>query len=435
MSHYLGIDFGTSGCRSCVIDREGRVLAESRVALPSPHRDGDAVEQDPALWWQALLANLDRLAERHSLHAIQALCLDGTSATLLGTDLQGRPVTPALLYNDTRAREQAARSAALAPPDSPARGAGSSLAKLLWLLEQPAGRHVRHAAHQADWLLGQLCGRHGVSDENNALKLGYDAVARRWPDWLQALALPEGVLPQVVPAGQPIGTLAPAWARRWGLSTDTRVLGGTTDSTASFLATGAGPGEAVTALGSTLVLKIRAPAPVFHAPLGVYSHRLGQDWLVGGASNSGGAVLARYFTPAQIDALTQCLLPEQPTGLGYYPLPAPGERFPVCDPAMPPRLTPRPADDARFFQGILEGIAAIEAAGYRTLVTLGAPAPRRILTTGGGAVNLAWNRIRERLCGVPVVPASHQQAAYGSALLALHAMTGDRPGRGGQEHG
>lgn len=433
MSQYLGIDFGTSGCRSCVIDREGRVLAEARVPLPPPRREDSAVEQDPAMWWQALGASLDRLADRQALRAIRALCLDGTSATLLGTDAQGRPVTPALLYNDTRARQQAARIATLAPPDSPARGAGSSLAKLLWLLEQPAGREIRRAAHQADWLLGQLSGVSGISDENNALKLGYDPVARRWPDWLQALDLPEGVLPRVVPAGQPIGTLAPAWARRWGLPAGTVVTAGTTDSTASFLATGAGPGEAVTALGSTLVLKIRAPVPVFHAPLGVYSHRLGRDWLVGGASNSGGAVLARYFSPERIETLTQRLRPEQPTGLDYYPLPAPGERFPVCDPDMPPRLTPRPADDARFFQGILEGIAAIEAAGYRTLVTLGAPAPRRILTTGGGAVNQAWNRIRERACGVPVVAADHQEAAYGCALLALQSMTGNIPGSGGQE--
>jgi sugar (pentulose or hexulose) kinase len=427
MNHYLGIDFGTSGCRCCVIDRAGRLLATARVALPPPHRDGNAVQQDPAQWWQALCTGLDQLAARQALHTIQALCLDGTSATLLGTDRQGRPVTPALLYNDTRARGPAERVAALAPPDSPARGAGSSLAKLLWLLEQPAGREIRHAAHQADWLLGQLCGCTGISDENNALKLGYDAVARRWPDWLQSLDLPAGVLPRVVPAGQPIGTLAPAWARRWGLSAETRVLAGTTDSTASFLATGAGPGEAVTALGSTLVLKIRVPAPVFHAPLGVYSHRLGQDWLVGGASNSGGAVLARYFTPEQIATLTQRLQPDRPTGLDYYPLPAPGERFPVCDPSMPARLTPRPADDVRFFQGILEGIAAIEAAGYRMLVTLGAPAPRRILTTGGGAVNLAWQRIRARLCGVPVVPASHQEAAYGCALLARQSATGNAP--------
>ena len=54
MPLYLGIDFGTSGCRGCVIDAGQRVVAEARVPLPSPQRSADAVEQDPAVWWSAL---------------------------------------------------------------------------------------------------------------------------------------------------------------------------------------------------------------------------------------------------------------------------------------------------------------------------------------------------------------------------------------------
>jgi hypothetical protein len=426
MNCYLGIDFGTSGCRSCVIDRDARVQAEEHTPLPAPARAGGAVEQDPALWWNALTGNLDRLAARHPLGQIRALCLDGTSATVLGCDRHGQPVTPALMYNDTRSRAAAGRIGEYAPANSPARGAGSSLAKLLWLRDQPYGSSIHRVAHQADWLLGCLCDHHGICDEHNALKLGYDVVDRRWPDWLEPLGLPRGLLPDVVPAGRPIGTLCAGWSARWGMPADTRVLSGTTDSTASFIATGAGPGEAVTALGSTLVLKIRAPRPVFDTRLGVYSHRLGADWLVGGASNSGGAVLAQWFSPAQIERYSARLKPDEPTGLDYYPLTAPGERFPAYDPALPPRLAPRPPDDAVFFQGILEGIAAIEATGYRVLTGLGAPAPRRILTTGGGAGNRGWGRIRERLCRVPVLAATHRQAAYGCALLALRS-DGEKP--------
>jgi D-ribulokinase len=422
MSHFLGIDFGTSGCRSCVIDRDARLLTEVRTALPAPVRSGDRVEQDPALWWHALTDNLDDLARRQLLGQLRALCLDGTSASVLGCDRQGIPVTPALMYNDTRSHEAAARIAQHAPADSPARGAGSSLAKLLWLRDQPYGTSIHHALHQADWLLGRLCGRYGLSDENNALKLGYDVIRRRWPDWLDVFDLPRSVLPEVVPAGRPLGQIASAWSTRWGMPADTRVVSGTTDSTASFIATGAGPEDAVTALGSTLVLKICAHQPVFDARLGVYSHHLGEHWLVGGASNSGGAVLAQLFSPQQIEQYSAALKPAEPTGLDYYPLTVPGERFPVYDPALPPRLSPRPADDARFFQGILEGIAAIEAAGYRTLAALGAPAPQRILTTGGGAVNTAWTEIRARAIGVTVVAAEHQQAAYGAALLARNAL-------------
>ncbi len=422
MAGYLGIDVGTSGCRSCLIDDSAAVVAEVRTPLPPPRRSGNRVEQDPALWWAALADNLDRLCAQVDLAAIGALCLDGTSSTLLYCDPAGKPLGPALMYNDTRARQAAARIGEIAPGDSGAHGASASLAKLLWLVESTGVPATGHVLHQADWLLGRLCGHFGVSDENNALKLGYDPVQRRWPAWLEELAVPAGLLPDVVPAGQTIGLLTPEYCRRWGFAPGTRVVSGTTDSTASFIATGAGPGEAVTALGSTLVLKILADQPVFVPALGVYSHRLGDRWLAGGASNSGGAVLQQFFSSDEINRYTACLQPGQPTGLDYYPLPAPGERFPVNDPELAPRLTPRPGNDALFFQAILEGITAIEARGYRVLAAHGAPEPARIYTTGGGAANAAWLVMRENALGVPVVAAKHQQAAYGTALLALRSV-------------
>ncbi|MGB5179509.1 MAG: FGGY-family carbohydrate kinase, partial [Gammaproteobacteria bacterium] len=322
------------------------------------------------------------------------------------------------MYNDERASREAQRVAAIAPAECAAHGASASLAKLLWLLRTPGCQQARHMLHQADWLLGRLCGDFGHSDENNALKLGYDILKRRWPDWLQALDIPLALLPRVVPAGQAIGTLAPHLGKRWGLSGETRILAGTTDSTASFIATGAGPGDAVTSLGSTLVLKLLASQPLFVPEYGIYSHRLGDSWLVGGASNSGGAVLQAYFTAEEIERYASLINIDKPTGLDYYPLLAAGERFPLNDPALAPRLQPRPADDVLFYQGILEGIAAIENRGYRKLAELGAPWPERIITTGGGAVNAPWRTIRSRLSGVPVTAATHSQAAYGAALLA-----------------
>jgi len=110
--------------------------------------------------------------------------------------------------------------------------------------------------------------------------------------------------------------------------------------------------------------------------------------------------------------------PQTPTGLDYYPLPAPGERFPVCDPALQPKLTPRPSSDVVFLQGILEGLARVEQQGYQRLTDLGAPYPERVLTVGGGAGNQAWTTIRRQMLGVPVTAARHQEAAYGAALLA-----------------
>lgn len=58
------------------------------------------------------------------------------------------------------------------------------------------------------------------------------------------------------------------------------------DSIAAFLAVGIDPSElgaAVTSLGSTLAVKLLSDSRVDDAAYGVYSHRLGDTWLVGAA--------------------------------------------------------------------------------------------------------------------------------------------------------
>jgi sugar (pentulose or hexulose) kinase len=99
-----------------------------------------------------------------------------------------------------------------------------------------------------------------------------------------------------------------------------------------------------------------------------------------------------------------------------------GERFPVNDPDLAPRIDPRPADDAVFFQALLEGIATIEELGYARLSELGAPVLKSVRTVGGGAANPVWTRIRQRRLGVPFLEAASTEAAAGTARLALKAI-------------
>jgi sugar (pentulose or hexulose) kinase len=418
---YIGIDLGTSGCRALAIDRDGAILGESAVSLAA-HGSAGAID-NPGNWWRAVCDCLAALGAALSGARPRALAVDGTSGTILLCDRTGVPLGPALMYNDARAGAEAARIAEMAPPDSGAHGASSGLAKLLWLQVRGATRDAAHVLHQSDWVAGMFTGRFGVSDYNNALKLGYDPSGLRWPAWLQRLSLPPGLLPEVVAPGAALGTIQPTLAADLDLPSDLRVVAGTTDGVAAFIAAGAEqPGDGVTSLGSTLVIKLLSGKPVFSPRHGVYSHRLGALWLAGGASNAGGAALLQHFTADEMRDLTPRLRPDLPTGLDYYPLPAPGERFPVCDTAKAPRLTPVPVDRAHFFQGMLEGIARIEADGYRLLHELGAPSLRRVRTSGGGAANQAWTRIRANTLGVPMEPALSQQPAFGAAILAARGL-------------
>ena len=417
---YIGIDLGTSGVRAVAIDLSRKVVAGAVAGLAAPLRARAGLsEQSPQLWWEAVIEVLRSLVIQLPDHRARALAVDGTSSTLLLSEPDGTPLTPGLMYDDTRSRDNLELLAAVAPPASPVHSASSSLAKLLHLSSHIDTQEFL-ALHQSDWILGRLSGRYGVSDENNCLKLGYDPVARDWPKWMDSLPIPPICLPHVHPPGRLVGRLSDETARLTGLPNCCRLVTGTTDSNAATLATGVSRvGEAVTSLGSTLVLKILSDRPVVAPEYGVYSHRLEDQWLVGGASNSGGAVCAHYFTPQQISEMTARLDPDKPTGLDYYPLNQAGERFPVNDPDYPPRLSPRTASDIVFFQAILEGIANIEKTGYALLHRLGAPAPQRIISIGGGAANEPWRKIRQRFLGVPVTRAVQSQAAYGSALLAL----------------
>ncbi len=420
---FLGIDLGTSGCRAVAITEDGTIVARSSVPLAAPQQHGEAIEQEPADWWRGVKQALQNLFQAVPARAVRAIAVDGTSGTVLLVDSQGEPLTHALLYNDSRSRAEAEAIAAQAPPTSSVLSATSGLAKLLYLQTLPQSRQAAYLLHQADWIACRLGAPLGISDENNCLKTGYDSCQRGWPAWLDRLDIRRELLPSVVPPGTAIGTVSNAIAETFGLSPQTTLVAGTTDSVAAFIATGARqPGDAVTSLGSTLVLKVASQQPVFGPEYGIYSHRLGNLWLVGGASNSGGAVLRHYFTQAQLDAMTPHLQPEQLTGLNYYPLPGPGERFPIDAPQYPPRLTPRPAEDRIFFQGILEGIARIEKQGYDRLHALGAPFPRSVTTVGGGAHNAAWSQIREQTLQISVTIARETEAAYGSALLACQAL-------------
>lgn len=417
---FLGIDFGTSGARAITIDASQQPQAHAAVRFD---RVGHG-EQTVCDLWRTTLFDLLQQLPLTIRQQIQVIAVNGTSSTVLVCNAQGQPLAPPLFYDDARGAEVLAQVQAIAPANHPVISATSSLAKLLWL-----ARHLAEAGaltqppyyflHQADWLASLLHGKLGISDYHNALKLGYDVGDLRYPDWLTSTPLPF-VLPEVLAPGTRIAPVCPEVARRFMLP-QSIVCAGTTDSIAAFLASGANtPGEAVTSLGSTLVLKLLSTSRVDDARYGIYSHRLGDLWLVGGASNTGGAVLQQFFSADELALLSAQITSDRDSGLDYYPLLQPGERFPVNDANLLPRLAPRPTDPVQFLQGLLEGIARIEAQGYRLLQELGATPVQRVYTAGGGAQNSTWMQIRSRYLRVPVSASTHTEAAYGAARLAMH---------------
>ncbi|WP_105432067.1 MULTISPECIES: FGGY-family carbohydrate kinase [Neorhizobium] len=408
----VGIDLGTSGARAAALSADGDVVGFAAAPFADP-----AESRSPGAWWSRVRECLAALRNATSLAHVEGLAIDGTSGTVLTVDALRKPLGGVLMYNDPCPDSAVVeRIGALSPADSPARGANSALARAIHLLHASPDAMI---LHQADWIASQLGVAVATTDENNALKTGYDLVVEHWPEWIVEAGMPIERLPQVRRAGEPVGVVGTS-GEALGLPPTCRIHAGTTDGCASFLATGASAiGDGVTALGSTMVLKLASSHPINAAEYGIYAHRILDFWLVGGASNSGGAVIRGLLGDDQLEALTARLDPDHPTGLDYYPLLKPGERFPINDPAYPPRLSPRPADDAQFFQAILEGMTSIERQGYERLRSLGAPPLRSVRTVGGGARNPAWTAMRRSTLGADFLPARSVEAAVGTASLVL----------------
>ena len=427
----LGIDLGSSGLRVSLVSAAAPADVRPlwHEASPYPGRF-----EDPISWWQGLIGLCGRIPGELRAR-VGAVAIDGTSGTVLlcrpdGSLLPGALGLALPYHQACPAQAGAARTLATGGPGGPSAAAASasgSLARALHLLEQ-AGRHDPTAAagaqlllrHQADWLMGQLLGHWRWGEATNNLRLGWRQGEH--PGWAGAIGQQpwSAGLPEVIDCGTVAGCLHPAAAAALGMPTGAVVVAGCTDASAAVLAAEAAPGDGITVLGTTLALKQWVQAPIHAA--GVSCQRLAGRWLVGGASNAGGGVLRQVFDDAQLSELSRQINPRRPSGLNLRPLPGVGERFPVDDPLLEPVLAPRPVSDALYLQALLEGLAAIEAAGWQRLQQLGAPPVTRVITLGGGARNPQWRAIRQQSLGVPVINRPQLSAAAGMARLAAQAL-------------
>tara|TARA_Y100000589_G_scaffold270675_1_gene263020 strand:- start:1195 stop:2466 length:1272 start_codon:yes stop_codon:yes gene_type:complete len=404
----LGIDLGTSGVRIAVLNRQ-------RDLLYSDSTDYDRSLEYPDDWLNSCIKLIQAIpAELRA--QLGALAVDGTSGTLMACDQHGRPLGKALPYN-VSCPEQLSQVRELVPAGTPAASASGSLVRALRLVQLHTKPLILR--HQADWITGWLLNDWTLGEEGNNLRLGWSLTDQTWPASFDRQTWREA-LPEIRPSGSMLGTMDPARARQLGLSGDMLVIAGTTDANAAVLTADAADDEGITVLGSTLVLKRFTDTPL-NDGAGTSTHRVGGRWLGGGASNSGGAVLRKCFPGIDLDELSRQIDPDQESGLKLLPLIGKGERFPVDDPHLAPVLTPRPVSDALYLHALLEGLSEIEYQGWTRLTELGAPAPKRLVTLGGGARNPQWRRLRQRLLGIPI-RSCYSPPAAGVARLALTAL-------------
>jgi sugar (pentulose or hexulose) kinase len=413
---WLGIDLGTQGARALLVTADGTVLGAGSAPLAG-RRAGERHEQDPRKWWTAVCAAA-RAAVRGVRARIGGLAVCGTSGTVLLTDRAGRPLTPALMYDDARAAGEAARARAdgLAVQDTWA------LPKARWLLRAYGEGRI---THQPDVITARLVGHRVPADSSHALKTAYDVEREAWPD---ALGVPEHALPEVVRPGTRLGEVCPAAAEATGVPAGTPVVAGMTDGCAAQLASGTlTEGAWNSVLGTTLVLKGVAREPVRDASGVLYHHRAPDGrWLPGGASGVGAGALAARFPDADPGEMDRRAAAYEPSGALAYPLVSRGERFPFLAPDATAFLLGEPAGDAEEWAALLQGVAFAERLCLDCLDLLGAPLDGPLTFTGGGARSAYWNQLRADVLGRPARVPEQTEAALGMAALAAYA-TGAAP--------
>jgi D-ribulokinase len=424
---WLGLDLGTQSVRAMLVSERGEIIGIGSEKLNS-ERSGGRHEQIPDEWWRAASAACRAaLASLPGDSIVAGVAVDGTSGTILLTDSRGRPLTAGLMYDDTRAADEAKCVNEVGATVWQMLGynrmqASWGLPKLLWLLKHHG--HLTDGTrlmHQSDFINERLVGEPVATDTSNALKTGVDLIFEGWPHQVFAdLGVPPEILPPVVRAGTVLGLVSAAASAETSLPQGTPVIAGMTDGCAAQIGAGAlGVGSWNSVLGTTLVLKgvsvnlIRDPAGV------VYCHRSPDgNWLPGGASSTGAGAISKHFAGRDLEALATKAAEREPASATIYPLAGRGERFPFVVPEAEGFSLGQPTDEIDHYAALLQGVALVERLCFDYLDMLGAPVIGPIVLTGGGAKSKYWCQLRADILGRPLSLPANAEAALGMAILA-----------------
>ena len=401
-----GLDFGTSGARISIINKKKELIFSNSVLYEFGFKN-------PNSWLHSCKKLLDSLPIDIKKN-LDKLAISGTSGTLTACELNGDPIGEAIPYNQA-CNDHKLLIESITSGEDHLQTPYSSLAKALKLIDKYGNGILLR--HQSDWITGWFLKDWTYGEEGNNLKLGWDLTKESWPN--NYLNTPwEKCLPQIIKSGRIMGQIHSGLADSFKLNKKIMLISGTTDSNAAFLAAGLDKEEGLTVLGTTIVVKKFINEPIKEK--GITTHRVGGDWICGGASNAGCGILSKFFSDSEIKELSRQINTSSQTSLNLLPLNSKGERFPVNNPFLEPILDPRPVSDSLYLHALFEGLARIELKGWEKLYELTGSLPKRIITIGGGSKNSQWRKIREGIINIPIVSCK-KTTSFGTALLAMDA--------------
>lgn len=435
---FLGLDLGTSGLKGVLIDDAHGVLADASAPLQVSRPRPGWSEQSPADWIAAAESVLDALAAHADMRRLRGIGLSGQmhGATLL--DATDAVLRPCILWNDTRAAEEAAEL----DGDPIFRRVGGNIVfpgftapKLVWVARHEPALFARVARvllpkdYLRQWLTGDA-----VSEMSDAAGTSWlDTGARDWSDdLLAATGLSRAQMPRLVEGSATSGVLRDTLARRWGIPVGVPVAGGGGDNAATGIGMGVvRGGAAFVSLGTSGVLFAAndAYAPDPGTAVHTFCHAVPGAWHQMGVILAATDALNWFARLAGSDAATLAggLGAVQAPGRALFLPYLGGERTPINDAAVRGAFIglDHATDAAAATRAVLEGVTfalrdcrdALAATGTRL---------DSLIATGGGSRSDYWVGAIASALGVPVqLPvAGDFGAAFGAARLGMMAATG-----------
>ncbi|PJE99699.1 xylulokinase [Streptomyces carminius] len=422
----VGVDSSTQSTKALVVDAAtGEVIARGQA----PHTVTPDHESDPEQWWEALCAALEQCGP--VVHQAAAVSVGGQQHGLVTLDGQGRPVRPALLWNDVRSAPQRDRLVAeLGGPEVWAERFGSvpaasfTVTKWAWLreMEPENAAAVRAVRLPHDYLTGRLTGQ-GTTDRGDASGTGWWSTATESYDQgiLEHVGLSSDALPRVLGHGEAAGTVRPLDGLP--LPQGALVAAGTGDNMAAALGLGLRPGQPVLSLGTSgtvYAVTTRRPADPTGTVAGFADART--DWLPLACTLNCTLAVDRLAALFGLDR--EAVEP----GGGVTVLPfLDGERTPNL-PYASGTLTGLRHDTTpgQILQATYDGAVYALLAALDLVLDADAAPDTPILLIGGGARGTAWRETVRRLSGRPVqVPRAQELVALGAAAQAAALLLGE----------
>ncbi|MHB0859381.1 MAG: xylulokinase [Anaerolineae bacterium] len=448
--HYLiGLDVGTTGTKTLLIDESGAVVASATEEYPMYTPQPRWAEQDPEDWWQAAVASIRRAMHMSCVsgHEITGIGLTGQMHGMVLLDEQGQVLRPCIMWNDQRTAAQCewimntvGREHFLELTANPALP-GFTAPKIIWTRENEPDVYARvaHVLLPKDYIRFRLTGEYAteVSDASGTVLLNVGE--RSWSqEVLDALDIPATWMPRCVESKEITGTVTAEVAGLTGLRQGTPVVGGGGDQAASAVGTGiVEPGLVSVTMGTSGVVFAYTDEPSRdpEGRLHTFCHAVPGKWHVMGVTLSAGGsfrwlrdtlgpmekniAALSGVDPYEILTAEAANAPVGCEGLLFLPY-LTGERTPYPDPNARGTffgLTLR-HDKRHMVRAVLEGVAYSLRDALELLRALNVPI-RQVRATGGGARSLVWRQVLADVFGTELVTVNVTDgSAYGAALLA-----------------